>query len=363
MEEERNRTAALPQSLVLEHVSPTTRLLEKRRQMFEVQEALDAQKEEFSRREEAFHRREEGLRKKDLELQESLIKFNKFLQENESKRNRAEKRAQEEAKQRRQKEADIEKLQRQLCGMKDECTKLEEVVGRNLKYQRFLETVQEAVPEDYPEVSDLLNRYKTLKDANTDLTDRLRHYEDSNESKRTDFVHYTKEQTNDMLNFNNEIASMQKKLETSQTDALQMQNDVDSQIRSTSDRTLELGQALMAVENLLQRCTSKRHGAFLKHFQASDDASGAKKIDELTRKGKTAMGQLDVISAYLVDFQGIVNDLHCNGHRSSASAAAVAAAVRDDAGATGNPHNNGNARRPSIGGASISTSRSSTNKK
>ena len=45
----RNRN--LPQQLTRDHVSPATRLLEKRRQMFEVQEALDAQKEEFQRRE------------------------------------------------------------------------------------------------------------------------------------------------------------------------------------------------------------------------------------------------------------------------------------------------------------------------
>ena len=67
--------------LVLEHVSPATRLLEKRRLMFEVQEALEAQKAEFNRKEEMFRRREEGLKKKDLELQESLIRFSKFLQE------------------------------------------------------------------------------------------------------------------------------------------------------------------------------------------------------------------------------------------------------------------------------------------
>ena len=70
----------LPQTLMLDHVSAATRLLEKRRQMFEVQEALSAQKEEFNRREDAFRRREDGLRRKDLVLQESLIKFNKFLQ-------------------------------------------------------------------------------------------------------------------------------------------------------------------------------------------------------------------------------------------------------------------------------------------
>lgn len=38
-----------PRNFLLDHVSPATRLLEKRRQMFEIQEALEAQKEEYSR--------------------------------------------------------------------------------------------------------------------------------------------------------------------------------------------------------------------------------------------------------------------------------------------------------------------------
>lgn len=40
---------AMPPNFLLDHVSPATRLLEKRRQMFEIQEALEAQKEEFAR--------------------------------------------------------------------------------------------------------------------------------------------------------------------------------------------------------------------------------------------------------------------------------------------------------------------------
>jgi hypothetical protein len=80
MESKRRGTGkALPVQLNLDHVAPATRLLEKRRQIQEVQEALDSQKEEYAKREEAFKRREEQLRKKDLELQESLIRFNKFL--------------------------------------------------------------------------------------------------------------------------------------------------------------------------------------------------------------------------------------------------------------------------------------------
>ena len=83
----KDASSGLPGTLLLDHVSAATRLLEKRRQMFEVQEALSAQKEEFNRREDAFRRREDALKRKDLELQESLIKFNKFLQENETKNN------------------------------------------------------------------------------------------------------------------------------------------------------------------------------------------------------------------------------------------------------------------------------------
>ena len=101
----------MPQALSLDHVSPATRLLEKRRQMFEVQDELARQKEEFARREEAFARREDQLRLKDAELQASLVKFNKFLQENEAKRTRALKRAADEAGQRRAKEGEVEKLQ------------------------------------------------------------------------------------------------------------------------------------------------------------------------------------------------------------------------------------------------------------
>ena len=61
------------------------------RPSFTVQESLEAQKQEFTRKEEGFKRREETLKKKDLDLQESLIRFSKFLQENDPKRTRAEK--------------------------------------------------------------------------------------------------------------------------------------------------------------------------------------------------------------------------------------------------------------------------------
>ncbi len=134
---------SMPHTLVLEHVSPATRLLEKRRQMFEVQENLETQKVEFNRKEEVLKRREEGLKKKDLELQESLIRFSKFLQENDSKRTRAEKKAIDEIKLRLSKERDIGDLSRSLAKLQAERDTTSEVADANLRYQKFLEVVLE----------------------------------------------------------------------------------------------------------------------------------------------------------------------------------------------------------------------------
>jgi len=89
-------------------------------------------------REELFKRREEQLRKQDLELQQQLIRFNKFLQENDSKTARAEKKATEEIKLREAKEKEIlerEQELRKLTGQKDD---MKIVLDKNLVYEKYL---------------------------------------------------------------------------------------------------------------------------------------------------------------------------------------------------------------------------------
>eukprot|EP00434_Breviolum_minutum_P024863 symbB.v1.2.021960.t1/scaffold1930.1/size95793/2 len=157
-----------PQQLFFDNVNPATRLLEKRRQMYEVQDALENQKARFAKEEEQFRKKEEQLRIKDLRrkhrmahaiplaslrgedvsracciqtpdlhLQNQLVKFNKFLQDNEAKRRRSETRAHEEAAQIKQKDDEIMDLEKQLQDSKATCTKLEEEKDRNMKYEEI----------------------------------------------------------------------------------------------------------------------------------------------------------------------------------------------------------------------------------
>lgn len=202
--------------------------LEKRRQMFEVQEALNSQKEEFARREDAFRRREDALRRKDLELEESLIKFNKFLQDNESKRNRALKRAAEERKQRDQKEKEIEKLELQLKMKQQEEAQLKEEVERNLKYQDYLENVVQTMSKFFPEIADILNRYKTLRDANSYLIEKHKADQAINDNTLKEFLSFKKLKENQLLNQSNEVAELQLKLEQRKSKTLRVQAEIEA---------------------------------------------------------------------------------------------------------------------------------------
>ena len=227
--------------LVLEHVSPATRLLEKRRQMFEVQEVLDAQKAGFDRKEEIFKRQEDGLKKKDLDLQESLIKFSKFLQENDSKISRAEKKEREEAALRQQKEAEIAELEQVLEGLKRNFDTVNDVVEKHLKYQRYLEAVVDE-DSDLQEVGELLNRHATLVATNGDLKQQQKVNNEEMERVRADMNATVKRRTDEILNKNNQIALLKKELEALQLQAADLESMKNSALQTTSQNTLAYGQ-------------------------------------------------------------------------------------------------------------------------
>ena len=117
-----------------------------------------------------------------------------------------------------------------------------------------------------------MNRHKTLRGANDDLSKRQKDYEDLSEKKKDDFIKYMKERANEILNANNEIAFLQDKLEATESTTYRLQNEVDSTIRGMSDKTLELCQILSAVDNLLERFVRHMHS----HKQKRDVPSEKK---------------------------------------------------------------------------------------
>merc|ERR1719473_1030722 len=265
-----------PQQLIFENVSPATRLLEKRRQMYEVQDALESQKARFAKEEEQFKKKEDQLRAKDLQLQHQLIRFNKVLQDNEAKRRRAETRAAEESAQIKQKEEEIHELEQQLQDSKQQCVELEEEVARNMKFEEFLERCKDTC-DDYSEIQDLVTRYETLESANKDLMDNQTYFESKNEELRAEFQQYKKERAMEILAFTNRIATLQGELEDAQKTRQALEQTADLATQEDSEHSLHFGQILMSVENLFLRCTTKRKN--IQHATTPQDEEANTKGD------------------------------------------------------------------------------------
>ena len=66
--------------------------------------------QEFQMKMESLQQRREELERKEHQLKESLLKFDKFLKENDSKRARAVKKSHDERELRKGKEKDIDRL-------------------------------------------------------------------------------------------------------------------------------------------------------------------------------------------------------------------------------------------------------------
>ena len=66
----------------------STLLLKKRKEMREVDDALDFMKDEFRKRMEACDERQREFEKKQLTMKEQVTRFEKFIQENDAKTDR-----------------------------------------------------------------------------------------------------------------------------------------------------------------------------------------------------------------------------------------------------------------------------------
>lgn len=71
-------------------MAQSTLLLKKRKEMREIDDALDFMKEEYMQRMEACDTRQRELNRKQSEMKEQVTRFEKFIKENDTKRTRAE---------------------------------------------------------------------------------------------------------------------------------------------------------------------------------------------------------------------------------------------------------------------------------
>ncbi|XP_072578983.1 cilia- and flagella-associated protein 73 isoform X4 [Vulpes vulpes] len=132
----------------VEHLPPVLHLLEKRRELVDVDRSLQAQKEVFQTRMAVLKQRWEQVKQKERELKGSFVHFDKFLQDTEARRSRALQRAAEERRRASRQEAEALRLRAQLEKLRREREELQHRLQRLEPCARLLGQVLELLPEE-----------------------------------------------------------------------------------------------------------------------------------------------------------------------------------------------------------------------
>ncbi|KAH3886209.1 coiled-coil domain-containing protein 42 homolog isoform X2 [Dreissena polymorpha] len=270
-----------------DHLTPATRLLEKRREMAEVEQALAAQKEEFQMKMESLQQRREELERKECLLKKNLLQFDKFLKDNDSKKARAVKKANDEREMKRQKEKEIEKLDIDTKELETNKKKLLRKLENYKVFHKYMEKTLER-GEEFHEMRDVIARYDTLTATHEDLLKSEQKNQDVIEKHRQNLMKYIEEKDNEILSYNNQLSSLQTRLDVAQSEAVKWESQWTHIKNTAAKKTLELGRIKMATHNLYQLV--KRH------------QRQAAQADETPE-------QLTQIQMFLEDLNDIVRDL------------------------------------------------------
>jgi hypothetical protein len=164
----------------------------------------------------------------------------------------------------------------------------------------------------FPEIADVLNRYHTLRDANSYLIDKHKADQAVNDNTAKELLAAKKFKENQLLNQSNEVAKMQLELEQRKARTLAVQTELDALTVEASDKSLELGQIISSVGNILERCEETFR---LRHNKPVLDRTADKFNGlSLTEQCVKTKSKLDEIAMFMVDYRDIVSEFSAAAH-------------------------------------------------
>uniref|UniRef100_A0A3Q0KID8 Putative filamin-A-interacting protein 1 (FILIP) n=1 Tax=Schistosoma mansoni TaxID=6183 RepID=A0A3Q0KID8_SCHMA len=231
------------------NLTNSTKLLEKYKELKNVQSALTAKKEEFRVKMECMQRRREDLEKKECELKESLIKFDQFFKDNDEKRVRAMKKISAEKGLQQQKQTEINILNDDIDRLTKMREKQEKKVKSLLKYRLFLESVVK-MSDEFSDVYELISRYDALKANLEDLKSSDIKTQKLIDNKNSELVHFKKTKQDEKLSLTNEIAELRNQLELQQVSGRNKETQWEHIRDVAANRIYELSTIVIAVANM-----------------------------------------------------------------------------------------------------------------
>lgn len=303
-------------SSALDSITAATKL---RRAELDVQRELEAKRDEYNRRMAQVKEGEAQLAADRAELQDTLVQYYKFIQENEIKRSRAMKKVAIEEKQRKEREAYIAQLTQRLQELESRRDEMKTHFEDIEKYQTFLEEVLSRNDGDeYQEPRDIIKRWMTLHDNTSVLQARKTQLEEDLLRTRSSLNLARQRRSTENIALQNRLNEAQMTFEALQKSIKAKQDELDRKVRQKSSTTRTVSHVSMATTNLYDRCVAWTR-----------DYAGRGKVET---PHNNVLHQLHTICDCLEDFQSIIMQ-HQEVQRQLAVQQAAAAAAQQAAAA------------------------------
>ncbi|CAN0582770.1 unnamed protein product, partial [Ectocarpus sp. 12 AP-2014] len=128
--------------------------------------------------------------------------------------------------------------------------------GRRLRlkrYEDYLKGSSSAADPERDEISDLLNRFKTLRDANFDLMKLCEEHDTSYEKGRLEMQQYRQDKQNEVLVTNSSLNEKQMELEQIRGAVKREEHKSEQEGERVMGVCRESGQVMLAISNLHAR--------------------------------------------------------------------------------------------------------------
>lgn len=308
----------LAHSLQEDFTTPATKLLEKRKELYETQEALEKEKDNFRNKENKFKRQENELRDKDLKIQESLIRFSKYLEEN-----KVGDRGEQTVKEILSLDQKIQQKKEEIEQIKAKCAQSDAEVQQMRIYEEILNQITSEVNEQ-DELSDIgglmgskrdpnIKLYVPravksqmieqivnlkLKDSKMRLQKKIDELNEQIEQQNTHSL--VKEMTEKRIAINNRIGRKQKELEAIEEEKSRLQTHFE-EINGAKVAKIRLASIILMRVYTLGELTKARTSKF--------SANKGKEQTNFTYSKEKFSQTMELIKRQIEDFDKVIKEM------------------------------------------------------
>ncbi|KAE8289891.1 hypothetical protein D5F01_LYC11602 [Larimichthys crocea] len=243
-----------------------TLVLKKQAELDEVDKQLALKRQEFKSYVEALARRRSELEIKQQQTKERVMKFEKFVAENDVKRRQARKKFEDAREQNMLKQRELEDLTEQLKQLRASHQVLKERMAKYKIYEDYLMKTLDYFPSSYLDngsdslVMPIIRRHETLSITHKELLQRVRRLEEEVEQGHRQLQTMKQEHSVKKLMANKELSELQSELETLKEKNKQMEVNLMTQESLSREKVGQVGALLMAINNLAEQCYLDAYG-------------------------------------------------------------------------------------------------------